>query len=217
MASDNSKKTAPKRGDSKKPVAKKPVSKGKKPAPKAASKKSGSKSASRKSGSKKGGAVVKRHFSIYYPDSGESKYRYAGTTPKQAASKSFTQETRRIEKRTGKKVTKPMDIVIRETTRGRIKKLYGYTAVKNKIKNPTKHNINGSEIIYQYRNSVNKKPLDQIPSLVQSGGLVKKKADKKKVSKSGSKSKAPKSKNTTTKSKTTKPTKKTGSKKVSKK
>jgi len=157
--------------------------------------KSGSKTAkgkkSAKSGSKKaptrtpreGREGRDRYFKLINSE-GETYGRYTGDTPKQAASKGFTKMVQKM-KSTGETIPKKMKIYLRESTRGSLRKIYGYEAARLKLPQPQKLEIKDKEtgkkkvITYKYRNKIKKIQVDY----EQFGGMVKAKSSKKGESK----------------------------------
>lgn len=146
----------------------------------------------------KGGAVKKdeRYFKLIDAKTLKSFGRYTGETPKQAASKGFTKLLQKL-KENGKTVPKETTIYLRESTRGSNRKVYGYSASRQKLPEPQELVIKDKEtgeektITYHYRNKIKKVAVPE-----QFGGVKKTKKTKKAAS--------PKKKATETK----KPTKK---------
>jgi len=159
-----------------------------KPAKKSVSKSSKS---TKKSGSKKtmkAGGVRKgdRYFKLIDAKTLKSYGRYTGETPKQAASKGFTKLLQKF-KEQKKNPPKEMTIYLRESTRGSNRKVYGYSAIRQKLDEPQELEIKDKEtgevktITYQYRNKIKKVAVPE-----QIGGAVKRPA-KKVAKKAGSK------------------------------
>ena len=167
-------------------------------------------------------AKTVRYFKRIDPKTGEDIGRYTGITPQQAASKSYTKYLRKIEKN-GEKIPKRSNIFIRESTRPSAKKIYAYSASRNKLDKPHKIKIPDvktgemKKISYNFRNTVQKIEVpDSILKVMEKRAIEKKEAKleraaeaaklaKKSEKKSGKKSAASK-KNTS--KKTTKVTKK---------
>lgn len=158
--------------------------------------KSGSKSAKKskqddkKMKGKKGDKKAKsRFFKLIDAKTGRSFGRYAGATPKQAASKGYTKILQKL-KTEGKAIPKQATLIyLRESTQGSAHKIYGYEAFRQKLATPSSLEIeddNGDikTIIYNYRNKIKKVA---VPEHV--GGARKSKAKKllKKAAKNGSK------------------------------
>ena len=136
-----------------------------------------------------------RYFKLVDPKTGESKGRYTGDTPKQAASKGYTKMLQEL-KREGKKAPKQSTIYLRESTRGSARKVYGYEAMRQKLPEPQELNIvdkvTGEEktIVYHYRNKIHKVA---VPEQLGGAKTGKKPAAKKAAgSKKGSTGKATK-------------------------
>jgi hypothetical protein len=124
-----------------------------------------------------------RYFKIIDPETGESYGRYTGDTPKQAASKGYTKLLQRFRMK-GRVPPKKSIIYLRESTRGSPKKLYGYSAMRQKLSEPQKLEIvdkktgNHKVIVYRFRNKIKKVPVPK-DMLVQKAGGVK--TDRKKM------------------------------------
>jgi len=157
----------------------------------------------RKTVKKGGGKAEKkaRYFKLVDPKTLKSTGRYTGETPKQAASKGYTKYIQKLKAR-GKKAPTETIIYLRESTRGSNRKVYGYSASRQKLDEPQELDIedkvNGGSktIVYRFRNRIKKVPVPE-----QIGGARKKAKAKK--AKSGSKKAAKKPAK-----KTKKPTKK---------
>ena len=113
-------------------------------------------------GSKKGvDKGKKRFFKIIDAKTGASCGRYTGETPKQAASKGFTKLHQKM-KEEGKAPPKQTIIYLRESTRNSARKIYGYEAFRQKLKEPQKLTITDKntgeekEIVYRFRNKIKK-------------------------------------------------------------
>lgn len=127
-----------------------------------------------------------RYFKIINPDTGMTTGRYTGDTPKQAASKGYT---KLLQKYREKKQQPPKQstIYLRESTRGSSKKIYGYSAMRQKLNEPQELKIKDKEtgvmktITYHYRNKIKKVAVPE-----QIGGVKRtsksKKAGAKKTS-----------------------------------
>lgn len=205
----------------KKPAAKKAGSKTAKP--KAAKKAHKSSKSTKSTKSSKSGET--RYFKLIDPSTKKSYGRYTGATPKQAASKGFTKIVQSYKEK-GTKVPAKLSIYLRESTRGSLKKVYGYSAARQKLDNPQTLNITDAktgqvkEIVYEYRNSI-KKDKAGVPEQLVGGASKKKKATKAKKAKKATtktagkkvtKAKKPKASG----SKTAKPKKAAGTKKPKK-
>jgi len=166
----------------------------------------------RKTVKKGGGKAEKkaRYFKLVDPKTLKSTGRYTGETPKQAASKGYTKYIQKLKAR-GKKAPTETIIYLRESTRGSNRKVYGYSASRQKLDEPQELDIedkvNGGSktIVYRFRNRIKKVPVPE-----QIGGARKKAKAKK--AKSGSKKTAAKKPAKKTK-KTTKKKGKTSKKK----
>lgn len=158
---------------------------------------SGSKTSSKKNKSKtsqRGGEVKDRYFKIVDAKTGESHGRYVGKTPKQAGSKAYTKIKNKY-KQSGGKIPKSTTLFLRESTRGKAKKIYGYTASSIKLDKPQKLTITDKitgepkTIVYRFRNKIKRFPVPE-----QLGGLVKKSSSKGKAKTSSKKSRSTSSK-----------------------
>ena len=100
-----------------------------------------------------------RFFKIIDAKTGASYGRYTGDTPEQAASKAFTQLLQKM-KEEGKAPPEQTIIYLREATRGSARKIYGYEAFRQKLKEPQKLTIRDKntgeekEIVYHFRNKL---------------------------------------------------------------
>ncbi|MEM0354208.1 MAG: non-histone chromosomal MC1 family protein [Thermoplasmata archaeon] len=130
---------------------------------------------------KKGGGLHtgrERYFKLIDVESGKSYGRYTGDTPKQAASKSYTKLLQKL-KGEGKTPPKQSTIYLRESTRGSAKKIYGYLATRQKLREPQnleivdKESGNKKMITYHFRNKILKIPVPE-----QIGGLFASKSRK---------------------------------------
>jgi len=156
----NSKKTAPGSKSQAGGKGKKMASKGTKArAGTKGTKKAGSKTAKRGVNKQKGGD---RYFKTIDAKTGDSYGRYTGETPKQAASKAYTKLLQKF-KSDGKAVPKQSTtIFLRESTRGSARKIYGYEASRQKLKEPQRLFITDKEtgeekeIVYHFRNKIKK-------------------------------------------------------------
>lgn len=134
----------------------------------------------------------KRYFKMIDPDTMLSIGRYTGFTPKQAGSKAFSKIAKKIEQ-DGGKVPKTTTLYLRESTRNSLKKLYAYSASRDKLKNPQEvYRKNGSTgamkaVVHKHRNKLKKAPIPE-----QLAGYYKAKKDKE--SSGGSKKSSKKSK-----------------------
>lgn len=134
----------------------------------------------------------KRYFKLLDKGGSKSIGRYTGETPKQAASKAFTKLSQKL-KNDGKKIPKENQIFLRESTRGSNRKVYGYSASKNKLKTPQelhiKDKVTGEKktIIYNYRNNIRK---IAVPESMGGGAKKNKKAAAGSKSKKGAAKKA---------------------------
>lgn len=103
-----------------------------------------------------------RYFKIVNSKTKESKGRYTGDTPKQAASKAFTKMLQQLKKDNQPLPKKSTIIYLRESTRGSARKVYGYEAARLKLDEPQELTIkdkdSGEEkvIVYNYRNKIKK-------------------------------------------------------------
>ena len=86
----------------------------------------------------------KRYFKGVDPKTGELTGRYSGLTPKQGASKYYTKITQKYRKN-GKKPPKHTKVYIRESTRQRKKKIYGYTCESVTLDEPQTVTITNKE------------------------------------------------------------------------
>jgi len=172
--------------------------KGSKTKSKSKSKSKGSKGGKGKgSKSSKGSKTKKgkeRYFKLVDARTNKSYGRYTGETPKQAASKGYTKLLQKL-KLKGKTAPKDTVIYLRESTRGSNRKVYGYSASRQKLPEPQELVIKDKEtgeektITYHYRNKIKKVAVPE-----QIGGAKKKKSAKKSAgSKSSKKSKSKKS------------------------
>lgn len=173
----------------------------------AASKKTMKKSAPAKSGSKATGKAGQkktaakkstrgnqreegkdRYFKLIDPDTNQTFGRYTGDTPKQAASKGYTKLLQKF-KEEKKQPPKQSTIYLRESTRGSSKKVYGYTATRQKLDEPQELKITDKEtgkiktITYHYRNKIKKVAVPE-----QIGGAKGRSSKSKTSSRSGKKS-----------------------------
>lgn len=120
-----------------------------------------------------------RYFKLIDAKTLKSYGRYTGETPKQAASKGYTKLVQKM-KENEKTIPKEMTIYLRESTRGGSRKVYGYSASRQKLPQPQELIITdkatGLEktITYHYRNKIHK-----IGVPPQIGGAVKKPAKTK--------------------------------------
>jgi len=134
----------------------------------------------------------KRYFKMIDPNTFNSIGRYTGSTPKQAGSKAFSKSIRKI-KQEGGKIPKTSLLYLRESTQNSLKKIYAYSATRDKLSNPQKvrrTNITTGDkktVMYQYRNKLKK---STVPD--QLAGHFKK---VKKETSGGSKKKVKKLKN----------------------
>lgn len=154
-----------------------------------------------------------RYFKLINIKSGKTNGRYTGDTPKQAASKAYTKMVQKY-KKDKKNLPKTSEIYLRESTRGSLKKIYGYQARRDKLDEPQKLVIHGDDenptktITYHFRNKIRKV---KVPEDVSKIVANRKKASN--MAKGGSKS-ASKSKNS--KSSPKQKTAKSGSKAATK-
>lgn len=108
----------------------------------------------------------KRYFKMIDPKTMTSIGRYTGFTPKQAGSKAFSKIIRKI-KQEGGKIPKTNVLYLRESTRNSLKKLYAYSASRDKLKNPQevyrKNDSTGDmkTVVYKYRNKLKKSPIPE--------------------------------------------------------
>jgi len=158
-----------------------------------------------------------RFFKLIDIKTGKSYGRYTGDTPKQAASKGFTKMVHKL-KVVGKTPPKKTTIYLRESTRGSLKKYYGYEASRLKLDEPQVLTITGDDgvekdITYNFRNKIKKVSVPE-----QIGGVVLKKAGTKKpAGKKSSKAKTPEKKTSTKKAATKKAPAKKAASKITKK
>lgn len=102
-----------------------------------------------------------RYFKLIDPETGLSFGRYTGDTPKQAASKGFTKMVQKLKKQK-EIIPKHSIIYLRESTRGRGRKIYGYKATRVQLPKPQKLTITDPKtkkkkvIVYRYRNKIKK-------------------------------------------------------------
>lgn len=145
--------------------------------------------------------------------------RYVGATPKQAAAKGFSKHINKL-KKAGKKLPKgKIDIYLRESTQGRHKKIYAYSAERVpidevKLELTDKKTGLSKTIKYNYRNQIHK---IKVPDTIINAKITseKKRAEeevaevpqKKVVKSNGSKTKAQKTKNAAPAAKSRKNTK----------
>jgi hypothetical protein len=126
-------------------------------------------------------AARDRFFKLYDAKTKTSYGRYTGYTPKQAASKGFTKMVQKY-KNDGKQLPKISTIYLRESTRGSLRKLYGYEASRLKLDVPQeltiKDNTSGKNkiITYHFRNKIKK---IHVPEEFQKGGAKNAKKTKK--------------------------------------
>jgi hypothetical protein len=197
--------------------AKKAVAKGSKATKAAGSKTAATKKAGSKKSQKTGSKTAKksedsaRFFKLIDPKTHKPFGRYTGDTPKQAASKGYTKLLQKY-KEQKKTAPKEMTIYLRESTRGSNRKVYGYSAIRQKLPEPQELSIKDKEtgkikvITYNYRNKIKKVAVPE-----QLGGALKKvtkKAGSKTAKKAGSKAGSKKA----TPAKKAAPAKKAGSK-----
>lgn len=168
-----------------------------------------------------------RYFKLIDSKTGKSYGRYTGETPKQAASKGFTKLLQKLKEK-GKHAPKQSIIYLRESTRGSMRKIYGYEASRQKLDSPQELKIRDKEtgqkkiITYHFRNKIKKVHVPEqfggakyARSNKKSSG-IKKKNTGTKTKDSNKKSKTKKSTSKTSKpSKTSKTNKKGGSVKKS--
>lgn len=143
----------------------------------------------------------KRYFERLDSKTGARFGRYAGATPKQAASKAFTKYLKKLKEK-GQALPKiPVPIYIRESTRQSAKKVYGYEALLQKLPKPQILKIVNKKtkevkiIPYNHRNKIKKIAVpDQIGGIDTSkfkkqvkSKKSKKSVEKKPKKKSGSK------------------------------
>ena len=111
----------------------------------------------------------KTYFKMINQDDGTFYGRYTGDTPKQAASKGYTKMLRKM-KADGLKPPKKSIIFLRESTRGKARKIYGYEAWTQKLPEPQIVELKDKKtgevyktIVHNYRNKAKKVPVpDQI-------------------------------------------------------
>lgn len=215
---DRTKKPATKKASTKKAQA--PITKTTKKTPAStkstkSTKTSGTRAAGKASKGKKtegkDGKKKHRYFKIIDIKTGKTRGRYTGDTPKQAASKGFTKIVQRLKKK-GKTIPKtPTTIYLRESTRGRTKKIYGYEASRQKLEEPQILKITNSKtgekkkIVYLYRNKIKKIPVPEQANVLKST----KRNSKSKATTSTKKSKKSAPKKSSTSTSTSTPTKKT--------
>ena len=131
-----------------------------------------------------------RYFKLIDPDTQETFGRYTGDTPKQAASKGYTKLLQKY-KEDKKTPPKTSIIFLRESTRGSNKKIYGYSAMRQKLDEPQNlvitDNDTGKEktITYHYRNKIKKVP---VPEKMTGGARGRAGSKSKKSAGRGSKS-----------------------------
>ncbi|MEM3063476.1 MAG: non-histone chromosomal MC1 family protein [Nitrososphaerota archaeon] len=119
-----------------------------------------------------------RYFKLIDVETGKSYGRYTGDTPKQAASKSYTKLLQKLREE-GKALPKQSTIYLRESTRGGAKKIYGYVATRQRLREPQnleiidKESGNKKTITYHFRNIIKKVPVPE-----QIGGLFASKSRK---------------------------------------
>ena len=107
-----------------------------------------------------------RYFKLIDPNTHEPFGRYTGDTPKQAASKGYTKLLQKYRDE-NKPLPKVTTIYLRESTRGSLKKVYGYSATRQKLQEPQELKIQDKEtgkmktITYHYRNKIKKVPVPE--------------------------------------------------------
>jgi hypothetical protein len=105
-------------------------------------------------------AGKKRYFKSIDAN-GNTTGRFAGMTPKQAASKAFTKLVQK-NKQSGEEVPENATIYLRESTRGSPQKTFGYTASRQRLAEPMTIQImdpvsgERKEITYHYKNQIQK-------------------------------------------------------------
>lgn len=154
-----------------------------------------------------------RYFKLIDAKTGRSFGRYTGDTPKQAASKGYTKMLQKL-RTEGKNPPKQSTIYLRESTRGSLRKVYGYEASRQKLPEPQElvieDKVSGEKktIVYHYRNKIKKVVVPE-----QIGGAKTSRSGKK--SSSTKKGASGSKKGTTGKSADTKKQTKTVTKKTS--
>jgi hypothetical protein len=129
----------------------------------------------------------KRHFRIVTQDGAETYGRYSGSNPKQAASKAYSAFLRKLRQEGKDEPKQPIQLILRESTRGSKHREYMYTAYRKQLDEPTTVTIDNDgdlkEVTYNYKNIVKK--------LSQEGGAKKsRKSAKGKSTKAESKTKS---------------------------
>lgn len=138
-----------------------------------------------------------RYFKLIDPETGLSFGRYTGDTPKQAASKGFTKMVQKLKKQK-ESIPKHSIIYLRESTRGRGRKIYGYKATRVQLPKPQKLTITDPKtkkkkvIVYRYRNKIKKAGVPEDILNAPKINRVSKKTGGSKTAKKRSGSKAPK-------------------------
>jgi hypothetical protein len=152
------------------------------------SKNTGSKASGRAGRTRKTG---NRFFKMIDAKTMQTTGRYTGVTPKQAAGKGYTKYIQKL-KQNKQPIPASTTIYMKESTRGSFRKVYGYTASRQKLQQPQALTIKGpdgeeKQIVYHFRNRIKKVTGDLPPQL---GGARSKSGSKSKSSKKSTGSKA---------------------------
>jgi hypothetical protein len=145
----------------------------------------------------------KRSFKML-DESGNSRGRYTGSGPKQAASKAYSKYVQGLSSAEKKKIkggSVATKIYVKESTRGGRKKIFGYEVRRVALDDPHTSQVTNKEgevkeIVYKHRNVVRRYaiPENVLAKLSQDGGARKKtekRSSKKTSAKSKSTTKAP--------------------------